>query len=144
MKLIGNEQCYYSFAGRPDLKLRPLDQTVRLGDNVTLYCRASGTPSPTIKWTNEVGVMVQNSSRVVILPTGDLHFVSIRIQDAGYYRCMAENRLGREEASATLILIDLGENIIIKSNEILGCFFVCYAYFANLVCQADLDEILFF
>ena len=97
------------FPGRPRLVLSPQDQTVRLGENVTLFCRASGTPRPTITWTNEVGVAAQTSPRVSVLPTGDLYFVGVMIKDAGSYRCVAENDLGRDEARARLILVDLGE-----------------------------------
>ncbi|XP_067030240.1 fibroblast growth factor receptor 2-like isoform X4 [Acropora muricata] len=56
------------------------NQTVTEGGNATLKCLADGKPTPNITWTR----LSDNS--VVIMPLTD-----IRRQDAGKYRCTADN-----------------------------------------------------
>lgn len=58
------------------------------GDTVTLDCQADGYPSPTIRW-----IFVHDNSNV----TGLLYITGKERE--GFYRCIAENGVGRDESS---------------------------------------------
>ena len=74
----GTHSC--CFAVPPTIVEISGSQTVAEGGNVTLECLADGKPMPNITWTR----LPDNS--VVIMPLTD-----IRRQDAGKYRCTADN-----------------------------------------------------
>ena len=70
----------FVFAVQPIITEILGNQTVTEGGNATLKCLADGKPTPNITWTR----LSDNS--VVIMPLTD-----IRRQDAGKYRCTADN-----------------------------------------------------
>ncbi|KAG0723194.1 Peroxidasin [Chionoecetes opilio] len=79
----------------------PIDVNVTEGDPAEIKCEASGTPKPDIIWNknNEpivVGPRIQVSSR------GFLSISTTERGDAGYYRCIAANQLGRIAFTSTL------------------------------------------
>ena len=66
--------------------------TVNDSDTVTLDCQADGNPRPTIRW------IFNNSSYVpgLLQITGK--------QNEGFYRCIAENSVGRDESTRDVYL----------------------------------------
>ena len=42
---------FFPYSDKPAFTTYPQNQTVREGDNVTLFCDATGNPKPTISWT---------------------------------------------------------------------------------------------
>ena len=64
------------------------DTIVNDGNTVTLDCQADGYPSPTIRW-----IFVHDNSNV----TGLLYITGK--EKEGFYRCIAENGVGRDESS---------------------------------------------
>ena len=69
------------------------DQIVNEGDEVTLNCIADGNPEPRITWTR-----VSDKS-VITFP------LTTKEQDEGYYRCTADNGIGRPVTSDVLIVV---------------------------------------
>ena len=67
-------------------------QTVTEGGNVALECLADGKPMPNITWSR------LSDGSVVMMPLTD-----IRRQDAGIYRCTANNGIGSPAARDVLI-----------------------------------------
>ena len=64
---------------------------LRKGASLALFCRARGTPAPSVRWEQD-GKAVNASAGA---PTGEeLHRDSVQISDAGIYECVAENALG--------------------------------------------------
>ena len=61
--------------------------TVNDGDTVTLDCQADGNPRPAIRW------IFNNSSYVPGL------FSITGKHNEGFYRCIAENSVGRDEST---------------------------------------------
>ena len=76
-------------------------ETVTEGLNVSLRCLSEGNPQPNFTWTS-----VSDNS-VVTMP-----LINVRRQDAGEYRCIADNGVGKP-ASETVWLIVQCEYLII-------------------------------
>jgi len=75
------------------------NQTVHETDSVTLFCNASGDPTPTITWTR----LSDNSN--VTFP------LNISRQDQGGYRCTADNGVGSSAIKETFISVQYPPSI---------------------------------
>ncbi|XP_068686503.1 peroxidasin-like isoform X2 [Montipora foliosa] len=85
------------------------NQTVTEGDDVVLDCKADGNPTPNITWTR------RSDNVAVAMP-----MTSIRRQDAGGYRCTADNGVGSPATGDVFIIVHekLSPNIIeISANQ---------------------------
>lgn len=72
-----------------------------IGSNVTLTCEVSGDPMPNITWTREgatTNQLVNATGRI-------LHLVRIQLNDAGSYRCTADNGYGVVKSLASVNII---------------------------------------
>uniref|UniRef100_A0A674IRI7 Immunoglobulin superfamily DCC subclass member 4 n=1 Tax=Terrapene triunguis TaxID=2587831 RepID=A0A674IRI7_9SAUR len=67
-------------------------------------CKAEGEPAPIIHWLKN-GEPILSNGRVKIQSSGSLVINQIGLEDAGYYQCVAENRLGMACATAKLSVI---------------------------------------
>ncbi|KAJ8268106.1 hypothetical protein COCON_G00132780, partial [Conger conger] len=86
------------------------DQAVSLGQEVTLWCRISGHPSPEIQWYKEARRLKTNDQ--IRLAVMDREYLSLTIysakeEDLGSYRCVASNATGQASTSCTLIVSEL-------------------------------------
>ncbi|XP_042210777.1 hemicentin-2-like isoform X5 [Homarus americanus] len=72
------------------------------GKTVTLTCRVSGQPPPTVHW-NKDGVLL-SSSRLQVNRDGDLIIRSVTASDAGRFHCQAVNTHGVMESSILLLV----------------------------------------
>lgn len=74
----------------------PDDVAVRVGEVIRLQCLAHGTPPLTYQWSK------LNSSlpRRAELQGGDLQINLATAEDAGMYKCVASNKVGRSETVA--------------------------------------------
>ena len=68
--------------------------SVTEGDNVTVYCMASGTPPPSVSW-----IKVGSGRR---FNASELMFTNINRSEAGEYRCEASNECGNASESASI------------------------------------------
>ena len=91
------------------VKVSPDVVNVSLGENVTLDCVTTGSPSPTVTWS---GVdELPKSSRVE--SNGSLIIENVTQSDLGqYYVCTASNDLGTKSHSVTLKLGILSEIVL--------------------------------
>jgi len=68
--------------------------SVTEGDNVTVYCKASGIPPPTASWIKVGSGQRFNGS--------ELMFTNINRSGAGEYRCEASNECGNASETASI------------------------------------------
>ena len=64
------------------------DKTVTKGGTVTLFCHASGNPTPSVSWTQVSTGIKRNDATWVLTDIGD--------SDLGEYRCDASNKYGND------------------------------------------------
>lgn len=101
------------------IEAHPSTLDVILSDPITLPCRATGSPRPTISWQKEglsISTTGNNTSPYVcvcvcvsgkltssccasggsftVLPNGSLHVSKASVSDSGTYMCVAQNPAG--------------------------------------------------
>ena len=91
----------FEFSVPPKITRVPLNTRSGIGANVTLTCEASGDPLPIITWTKEGAT----TNQLVNVTGPSFHLVIVSLNDAGSYRCTAENGYGTvtEVASVSII-----------------------------------------
>uniref|UniRef100_A0A4X2LDD1 Immunoglobulin superfamily DCC subclass member 4 n=1 Tax=Vombatus ursinus TaxID=29139 RepID=A0A4X2LDD1_VOMUR len=68
-------------------------------------CRAEGEPAPTLHWLRNGEPLLSNGRVKIQAGGGSLVITQIGLEDAGYYQCVAKNRLGTACATARLAVI---------------------------------------
>ena len=86
----------------PKITLPSSQLTVNESTTASLMCSASGNPAPQITWSRENGVIP--SSRTKVTAEGLMQIDDARLEDAGKYKCVAQNILGREEEVVSLLV----------------------------------------
>ena len=76
--------------------------TVNESTTASLLCSASGNPLPQITWSRENGMLPANRTKVTA--EGLMQIDDARLEDAGKYKCVAQNILGRKEEVASLVV----------------------------------------
>ncbi|EDW06438.2 uncharacterized protein Dmoj_GI21512 [Drosophila mojavensis] len=89
----------------PIMEQPPQNVTALDGKDATISCRAAGAPNPNITWIYNETQLVELSSRVQILESGDLLISSIRAADAGLYICVRANEAGSVKGEAYLSVL---------------------------------------
>eukprot|EP00063_Salmo_salar_P044029 XP_014018864.1 PREDICTED: roundabout homolog 1-like [Salmo salar] len=87
-------------AERPSFVKRPGSQVLLVDQSVEFRCEARGDPVPTVRWRKEDGDLPKG--RYEIREDHTLKIRRLSSADVGSYTCVAENMVGRAEASATL------------------------------------------
>ncbi|KAG7471253.1 hypothetical protein MATL_G00122480 [Megalops atlanticus] len=85
---------------RPSFVKRPSSQVVLVDSSVEFRCEARGDPVPTVRWRKEDGDLPKG--RFEIREDHTLKVRRVTSADVGSYTCVAENMVGKAEASATL------------------------------------------
>ena len=63
----------------------------KTGFPITLVCKVSGFPKPTILWQRNGMYLTQNTTDVIIEDSGTLVLKNVTKESAGAYTCDAEN-----------------------------------------------------
>ena len=82
---------------------KPSSVIVEEGENVTLVCKATGVPMPTVTWRKALGTVPKEKTAVI---DGNMSIVSVTKADGGTYACSAKNLLGEDSAVALVAVID--------------------------------------
>ena len=78
-------------------------QTVNVGNSVVMQCRATGIPSPVIKWSRAGGAPITKNVEKSSDPR-ILRLTRVEQSDSGEYICTADNNIGRNTARTQLII----------------------------------------
>ena len=93
-----NHECsFLSTVGKyPQFQLPPRNKyVVQKGKPLTIPCKAIGNPEPVMKWHfKDDPSPLQNNSEYSIHKSGSLEIKNVSSQDAGNYKCTAENMVG--------------------------------------------------
>ncbi|XP_036379292.1 roundabout homolog 1-like isoform X1 [Megalops cyprinoides] len=85
---------------RPTFTKRPSSRVVLVEGSAEFRCEARGDPIPTVRWRKEDGDLPKG--RYEIREDHTLNLRRVIPADVGSYTCVAENMVGKAEASATL------------------------------------------
>ncbi|XP_077198494.1 roundabout homolog 2 isoform X9 [Paroedura picta] len=85
---------------RPTFLRRPINQVVLEEEIVEFRCQVQGDPQPTVRWKKDDNDLPRG--RYDIKDDYTLRIKKTMSTDEGTYTCIAENRVGKVEASATL------------------------------------------
>ncbi|XP_066895638.1 roundabout homolog 3-like [Kogia breviceps] len=85
---------------RPSFLRRPVNRVVLADDPVDFPCEVQGDPLPRLRWRKEDGELP--TGRYEIRSDHSLWIGRVRAEDEGTYTCVAENSVGRAEASGSL------------------------------------------
>uniref|UniRef100_A0A8D2QMF4 Roundabout guidance receptor 1 n=1 Tax=Zosterops lateralis melanops TaxID=1220523 RepID=A0A8D2QMF4_ZOSLA len=85
---------------RPSFVKRPSNLAVTVEDSAEFKCEARGDPVPTVRWRKDDGELPK--ARYEIRDDHTLKIRKVTAGDMGSYTCVAENMVGKAEASATL------------------------------------------
>ncbi|XP_053214429.1 limbic system-associated membrane protein-like [Panonychus citri] len=106
------------------------EKTVRENSNLTLTCRASGNPSPTIEWRREDGRAIHQSSPssglypessgVPKIIGDELSFNPITRWNMGSYLCIASNSIPPSVSRRIMIYVQFAPVIRIPSVSVTG------------------------
>ena len=86
----------------PTITLSSSQLTVNESTTASLLCSASGNPAPQITWSRKNGALP--TIRTKVTAEGLMQIDDARLEDAGKYKCMAQNILGRKEEVVSLIV----------------------------------------
>lgn len=85
---------------RPVLETTYSKLAAEIGQSLTLTCRVSGQPRPKISWLRDHQFIECDE---IVDDKCYLRLVKMAEKDFGAYRCVAENILGREEWTYTIV-----------------------------------------
>ena len=94
----------------PSFTDKPNNVTDRLHASVVFKCKATGFPTPTIRWVkftpDNKETEIKTSGRFIVsAPHGYFYILGVQWSDAGQYGCVAQNEHGRVVANAYLSVI---------------------------------------
>ena len=95
------------FTARPPEQLKEL-----LNRNITIPCRATGDPKPTITWVKENGELPIGRSTVSV--DGTLQIWNSEEEDSGRYTCMAASAAVLEKAFSVMKLTVIARGRILR------------------------------
>jgi len=82
---------------------KPSSVIIEEGQNLSLACKATGQPTPTVTWRKAFSQLPKEKTTVV---AGNLNIVDIAKADGGTYECAVKNLLGQDSAVAQVVVID--------------------------------------
>ncbi|XP_074534938.1 roundabout homolog 2 isoform X10 [Halichoeres trimaculatus] len=106
---------------RPTFLRRPINQVVLEEESVEFRCQVQGDPQPNVRWRKD-DVDVPRGRYEIKYDKDDyvLRVKKASINDEGTFTCVAENRVGKLEASATLTVRAAPQFVIRPRDQIVA------------------------
>ncbi|XP_064208871.1 roundabout homolog 2-like isoform X4 [Anguilla rostrata] len=116
-----SEAAQLSVFERPTFLRRPVSQVVLEEEGVELRCQSEGDPPPTVRWRKDDADVSRGRYEVRY----DKEESLLRIRkalagDQGTFTCVAENRMGKAEASATLTVRAAPQFVVRPRDQIVA------------------------
>ena len=92
----------------PIVGISPSQLTVNESSTAALFCSVSGNPAAQIFWTRVDGSLPSNRTKVT--SDGLMQIKDVQLEDSGKYKCVAQNILGKDEKTASLIVQSMLHN----------------------------------
>ena len=87
---------------KPKVTISPPKLTVNESNTASFLCSVSGNPAAKIFWSKVNGSLPSNRTKVT--SNGQVQIASVRMEEAGEYKCLARNILGEEEKTVILVV----------------------------------------
>ncbi|XP_031719306.1 roundabout homolog 2 isoform X9 [Anarrhichthys ocellatus] len=106
---------------RPTFLRRPINQVVLEEETVEFRCQVQGDPQPNVRWRKD-DIDVPRGRYEIKYDKDDyvLRVKKASINDEGAFTCVAENRVGKLEASATLTVRAAPQFVIRPRDQIVA------------------------
>ncbi|XP_067362496.1 roundabout homolog 2 isoform X10 [Channa argus] len=106
---------------RPTFLRRPINQVVLEEETVEFRCQVQGDPQPNVRWRKD-DVDVPRGRYEIKYDKDDyvLRVKKASVNDEGVFTCVAENRVGKLEASATLTVRAAPQFVIRPRDQIVA------------------------
>ncbi|CAJ1065049.1 roundabout homolog 2 isoform X9 [Xyrichtys novacula] len=106
---------------RPTFLRRPINQVVLEEESVEFRCQVQGDPQPNVRWRKD-DVDVPRGRYEIKYDKDDyvLRVKKTSVNDEGTFTCVAENRVGKLEASATLTVRAAPQFVIRPRDQIVA------------------------
>jgi len=83
------------FADAPTVMIQQCSTPVTEGDNATLYCNATGNPTPSITWVRASTGEILSSNQMLVME-------AVKQNETGSYVCRASNGVGSHNVSCAV------------------------------------------
>uniref|UniRef100_A0A4W4F275 Roundabout, axon guidance receptor, homolog 3 (Drosophila) n=1 Tax=Electrophorus electricus TaxID=8005 RepID=A0A4W4F275_ELEEL len=125
-----SEMAQLSVFERPIFVRRPVNQVVLMDESAEFRCQVQGDPAPSLRWRKDEAEIPRG--RYDTKYEKDefiLRVKKVSSADQGSFACMAENRVGKVEASATLTVREAPQFVVRPRDQIVtqgrGATFPC-------------------
>jgi len=96
---------------------KPSSVIAEEGQTVSLVCKATGQPTPTVTWRKAFGQLPKEKTTVV---DGNLTILNITKADGGAYACVAKNLLGEDSAVSQIMVLGKLKFTIIPPKKVVA------------------------
>ena len=86
----------------PKVTITPSQLTINESNTAALFCSATGNPAPQVYWSRASASLPSNKTNMT--SDGFMLIADVRLEDAGKYKCLARNILGKDEQAARLVV----------------------------------------
>ncbi|XP_058268611.1 roundabout homolog 2-like isoform X1 [Hemibagrus wyckioides] len=115
-----SEMAQLSVFERPTFVRRPINQVALVDESVEFRCQVQGDPPPSLRWRKDEAEIPR--TRYEMKYEKDdfvLRIKKVSSGDQGSFTCVAENRVGKVEASATLTVREAPQFVVRPRDQIV-------------------------
>ncbi|XP_072769921.1 roundabout homolog 2-like isoform X3 [Nerophis lumbriciformis] len=116
-----SEKAQLSVFERPVFVQRPVNQVVLVDESMEFRCQVHGDPPPTLRWKKE-DADIPRGRYDIRYEKEDflLRIKKAAVSDQGTFTCLAENRVGKVEASAYLTIREAPQFVVRPRDQIVA------------------------